>query len=121
MIRKALPLTAIFSRKIVLGLSGEKTVGSKVIVSPGLATNIAWRRVPGPLSATLVTTIVFPFGIGVIVGVGSTSVSVGGINVGVSATGVAAGDGLGSQPFKASVRMVARRNRKLVLLIVPLH
>jgi len=42
-------------RFIAVGLSGGKTVGSKVIVSPLLAFSKAQRRVPEPLSAALVT------------------------------------------------------------------
>lgn len=40
------------------GALGGKTVGSNVIMSLLRASNNVWRRVPGPLSAVLITTIV---------------------------------------------------------------
>ena len=52
---------------MVDGALGGKTAGSKVMVSPLCASSNTWRKVPGPASAVLVTTKVFPCGIGVIV------------------------------------------------------
>jgi len=70
--------------------------------------------------------MVFPFGMGVIVGVRGTGVNVGGMDVGVcgaevpvGATGVAIRDGLGPQPFNARERTIARRNRLVIFFIVP--
>lgn len=40
---------------IVAGLPGGKTVGEKVIVTPAMALERHSRRLPGPLSAVLVT------------------------------------------------------------------
>jgi len=69
--------------KMVTGASGGKTAGSNVMVSPFCASSIAWRRVPGPLSAGVVTSRVLPWG----VGVGGTAVAVGGVSVGVTGVG----------------------------------
>jgi len=84
----------------------------KVIVSPLCASNSASRKVPGPLSAALVTTIVFPFGFEVIVAVGTTGVNVdrSRVGVGVCATSVGVGDGFGPQPFKARESAIPRRS-----------
>ncbi len=86
-------------------------MASKMIVSPFSASSSAWRRVPGRLSAALVTTMVFPFGIGISVGVGVACTGVDGIDDAVSdTTWVSVGDGLGPQPFKARIRMMITRN-----------
>jgi hypothetical protein len=58
--------------------------------------------------------MVFPFGIGVIVCVGSTGVSVGGIEVGANAAGVVVEDGFCPQLF--NVRIVAMMNMKVAFL-----
>ena len=75
---------------------------------------------PEPLSSALVTIMVFPFGIGVIVCVGSIGVAVIDIKVGVDDTTVGvfvivvtAGDGLAPQPFKTRPRMITKRKDKV--------
>jgi hypothetical protein len=103
-----------------------------MIVSPGMESNIAWRSVPGPLSATLFTAIVFPSGrvvrVGagsVIAGVGGAAVIVGGtvvragdIVAGAAFVGITVGDGVCPQAFNASERTAARSNRLVRFLIV---
>ncbi len=81
---------------MVAGASGEKTAGSKVIVSPGCAFSNAWRSVPGPLSDGLVTEIVTPSGIGAdVVGVGvRVAIAAGESLGGISETPVAVGVGV---------------------------
>lgn len=54
------------------GARGGKTAGSKVIMSPLCASSNACRRAPEPLSAVLVTIMVFPGAGGVSVGAGLT-------------------------------------------------
>ena len=78
-------------RKIVAGLLGGKTAGSKVMVSPLCASSNAWRKVPGPLSAVLVTTMVLPWACGAGATSSSTSSGGAGVGVGVGITGVPAG------------------------------
>lgn len=84
-------------RVMAVGLLGGKTFGSNVMMSSGFASKSAWRMVPGPSSAALITIIVT----GVGVGDGGTSVAVGvtvdvavGARVGVS-TNVGVGGGVG--------------------------
>ncbi len=91
----------------MIGAVDGKAAESKVMVSPLFASHSAWRNVPGPLSSALVTTIVFPFGIGVIVAVGI-----------IDATGVAEGDGLGSQLHKLRESMAIRKSGKAIFFIM---
>ncbi len=74
--------------------------GSKVMMSPLCASSSAWRKVPEPLSAALVTVMVSPCGTEV--GVAATEMVVGvaatEMVVGVAATEMVVGDGPKPQP-----------------------
>src|SRR3990170_979778 len=97
--------------------SGGKTLGSNVIVSPLCASCIAWRKVPGPLSAALVTSRVLPWGVGV--GVGGTAVAVGSASVGVSVSGAAVGVGPGVQDERASTAPIIKENKAFFIIHSP--
>jgi len=85
--------------------------GSNVMMSPFCASCIAWRKVPGPLSALLLTTI----GTGVGVGDGWSGRSLDGKEVAV-------GKGLGLQPpVMAKAQEAANRNKRVCLFIADLN
>src|SRR4030067_705130 len=100
---------------MVAGASGGKTSGSKVIMSPLCASNNAWRKVPEPLSAVLLTIMVSPFGNGVGVDsasvfVNDTVVVVGDIDVGMGISGTAVGEESSPQQLIARGKVITRRN-----------
>ena len=116
--------------KMVTGSSGGKMAGLNVIVSPFCASSIAWRNVPGPLSAGLVTSRVLPWGAGVGVAgscigvgdasvrVGATVVAVGCSSVCVGISGAAVGVSLGIQAESASITAIMRG--KIAFFIISL-
>ena len=71
-----------------------KTEPSNKMMSPGLTPCMASRKVPEPLSSALVTTKVFPVGIGVSVGVDGTFVRVGASVISAGSVAVLVGEGL---------------------------
>src|SRR3990172_3192839 len=115
---------------MVTGASGGKMAGSNVIVSPFCASCNAWRSVPGPLSAALVTSRVLPWGAGVGVAgscigvgdasvrVGATVVAVGCSSVCVGISGAAVGVSLGIQAESASITAIMRG--KIAFFIISL-
>src|SRR3972149_10817243 len=102
---------------MVTGAFGGKMAESNVIVSWDCASCIAWRSVPGPLSAALVTSRVLPWGTGV--GVGGTAVAVGSASVGVSVSGAAVGVGPGVQDERASTAPIIKENKAFFIIHSP--
>lgn len=76
----------------------------------------AWRSVPGPLSAALVTSRVLTWGVGVggnWVGVGRTKVRVGSTVVAVGSVSV--GVGLGAQADSPSTATIPRAKKVFII------
>ena len=97
-------------RRIVAGLSGGKTSASKVMLSPLSASNSAWRKVPGPLSAVLLTTRGLPRGI--VASVASGMGTGGAVTIGVEVYAV----GAGAKPGKKRKSKRAMMSRRLLVL-----